>query len=450
MELPTSFKAKYQKLLGDQFPAFLQSFADAPQHGFRINPLKSPATLSVDTSRPIPGLDHAYYGKVAGKTPEHQSGYVYNQEPSAMLVAKVVNPQPGERVLDLCAAPGGKSTQLAGMMQNQGLLVANEINRGRAKILVENLERFGVLNPLILNETPAHLSKAFPGYFDKILVDAPCSGEGMFRKNPEATTYWNPNYPMECAVRQREILMEAVKMLKPGGQLIYSTCTFAPEEDEQIIAWLLENYPLQMVPLPKQKGMSSGQPNWADGNENLQDAIRLFPHLFAGDGHFIAKLQSTATTTPSKIKKQAANATGAERKEWQQFTKDNLLNFPVGSLLRFKEQLYSFNPAIPNLKGLRVMRPGTPLGTLRKKRIEPSYGLAMILRPEQAQRTLAISYEQWQQYVHGDTFATNSTAAKGWTLLLYQQMPVGFGKVVNGTVKNFFPKGLRFQAERKG
>ncbi|USS87181.1 RsmF rRNA methyltransferase first C-terminal domain-containing protein [Fructilactobacillus cliffordii] len=446
MELPAAFKTKYERLLGDQFPAFLQSFTDTPQHGFRINPLKSPAQLDVDTSHPIPGIQHGYYGKVSGKSPEHQSGYVYNQEPSAMLVAEAVNPQPGERVLDLCAAPGGKSTQLAGIMQNQGLLVANEINRSRAKVLVENLERFGVWNPLILNETPEHLSKAFPAYFDKILVDAPCSGEGMFRKNPEATTYWNEEYPAECALRQRDILTEAVKMLKPGGQLIYSTCTFAPEEDEQIIAWLLDEYALEMIPLEKQAGMSSGQPAWANGNPELQDAVRLFPQLFAGDGHFIAKLQSTETAKPTKIRKQEASASGAERKEWQQFAEQNLTNFQAGSLLRFKEQLYSFNPEIPALNGLKVMRPGTPLGTLKKNRIEPSYGLAMVLNPEQVQRTIALSDDQWQKYVHGDIFATDQIQAKGWALLVYHQMPVGFGKVVNGTVKNFFPKGLRFQA----
>ncbi|USS85770.1 RsmF rRNA methyltransferase first C-terminal domain-containing protein [Fructilactobacillus myrtifloralis] len=445
MELPTQFKAKYQRLLGDQFPAFLQSFAEAPQHGFRLNPLKPPANPAVDQSRSIPNVHDGYYGKVDGKSPAHQSGYVYSQEPSAMLVAEAVAPKPGERVLDLCAAPGGKSTQLAGLMQNQGLLVANEIDRGRAKVLVENLERFGVWNPLILNERPDRLSPAFPAYFDKILVDAPCSGEGMFRKNPTATTYWDTDYPAACAVRQREILQEAVKMLKPGGQLVYSTCTFAPEEDEQIIAWLLDQYPLELVALDKSAGMSDGRPEWANGNPDLQRALRLFPQSFAGDGHFIAKLQSTATGKPVKIRGQRSNVAGAERKEWQQFVAQNLTDFKAGSLLQFGEQLYSFNPEIPDLQGLRVMRPGTPLGTLKKHRIEPSYGLAMVLRPEQAQRTLTISYDQWQQYVHGDTFSTDAELPKGWYLLLYQQMPVGFGKVVNGTVKNFFPKGLRFQ-----
>ncbi|WP_395318410.1 RsmB/NOP family class I SAM-dependent RNA methyltransferase [Fructilactobacillus frigidiflavus] len=446
MNLPEKFKEKYQQLLGDEYPAFLNSFDDNPDHGFRINQLKPKAKIQVNTEQPIEYVDNGFIGKIDGKSPEHQSGYIYSQEPSAMFVAQVANPQPGEKVLDLCAAPGGKSTQLANLMQNQGLLVSNEIDRGRAKILVENIERFGVKNPLILNENPDNLAKHFKKYFDKILIDAPCSGEGMFRKNHDATTYWSENYPQECATLQREIIKAAVKMLKPGGQIIYSTCTFAPEEDEQIIAWLVENYNFKILPIKRFKGMSSGRPDWANGNSALSNTVRLFPHLFKGDGHFVAKLQNLDEGTPGKIKYQRSNVSGALKKDWEKFKEANFVNFNPQNLLKFGETLYSFNPEIPNLDGLKVMRPGTPLGQIKKNRIEPAYGLALEINPNDVKNKLNITRAEWKIYVHGDTISTNSSLEKGWYLLICDEMSVGFGKVVSGTIKNFFPKGLRFKA----
>ncbi|NDR76565.1 RsmF rRNA methyltransferase first C-terminal domain-containing protein [Fructilactobacillus sanfranciscensis] len=446
MELPEKFKSKYKRLLGEEYENFIKSFDEEADHGFRINRLKPKANLQINTKEPIEYVDNGFIGKIDGKSAEHQSGYIYSQEPSAMFVAQVADPKPGEKILDLCAAPGGKSTQLASLMNNQGLLVSNEIDRGRAKILVENIERFGVKNPLILNEDPANLSKHFKKYFDKILIDAPCSGEGMFRKNHDATNYWSEDYPKECATLQREIVKKAVKMLKPGGQIIYSTCTFAPEEDEQIIAWLVDNYNFKILPIEKFKGMSSGRPAWANGNPDLSKTVRLFPHLFRGDGHFVAKLQSLDDGKIGKIKYQRSNVSGNLKKDWEKFNYDNFVNFDPHPLLKFGETLYSFNPEIPDLNGLKVMRPGTPLGQIKKNRIEPAYGLALEINPEHVKNKLNITRDEWKLYVHGDTIPTDSNLEKGWYLLICDGMSIGFGKVVSGTIKNFFPKGLRFKA----
>ena len=263
LNLPADFIEKYTQLLGTkEAKQFFESFDDEAQKGFRLNPLKENyQTVNLDLTQPVAYTQTGYVGKVNGNSLEHQTGYVYSQDLSAMYVGEVTAPKAGERILDLCAAPGGKSSQIASLMSNQGLLVSNEINKKRALILAENMERIGALNVMVTNEYPAGLTKVFTGYFDKVFVDAPCSGEGMFRKNHQAVKYWHKDYPSECASRQKLILQDALKMLKQGGELIYSTCTFAPEEDEQIVAWLLANYPyLEIVPLQKYPGMDDGRP----------------------------------------------------------------------------------------------------------------------------------------------------------------------------------------------
>ncbi|XIF20237.1 MAG: NOL1/NOP2/sun family putative RNA methylase [Acetilactobacillus jinshanensis] len=319
MQLPKGFIRKYQKLMGNHAKGFLQSFDRSPTQGFRINPLKAHRPVEETLDNPIPWAKWGYYGKVPGRTVDHQSGAVYDQEPSAMYVGTVTDPQPDEKVLDLCAAPGSKTTYLASLMNNQGLLVANEIIPKRAKVLASNLERFGVKNALTLNEPPHKMVKSFKRYFDKILVDAPCSGEGMFRKNPQAIKYWSAGYPAKCAERQRKILAQAVKMLKPGGTLVYSTCTFAPEEDEQTIAWLLKNYNFKTIPVKKYPGMLNGQSQWADGNPELKNAVRIFPNRVKGEGHFIAKLKNHIQGHTKKIKTQRSNVPRRDRDLWNQF-----------------------------------------------------------------------------------------------------------------------------------
>lgn len=290
MTLPEGFEEKYRKLLGSDAAAFLASFDQPAAAGFRVNPLHH----ATSQAPAIPWSQWGHYGKVVGTSLAHIAGNVYSQEPSAQFVGTVAAPRPGERVLDLCAAPGGKSTHLGSFMQQQGLLVANEINAGRARVLSSNIERFGLTNTLVTNSDPAHLAARLPEAFDRILIDAPCSGEGMFRKDPDAMSYWTPDYPVKCAERQREIVAEAVKMLRPGGILVYSTCTFAPEEDEQIIAWATANLGLSVVPIDKPAGIADGRPEWANGDPMLKETARLWPQRLDGEGHFVAKLQKLA------------------------------------------------------------------------------------------------------------------------------------------------------------
>lgn len=464
MNLPAAFIEKYQRLMGDQeSAAFLKALTDEPAvSGFRANPGKPgqpEETISKTGERPVPGVDNGYYGQVDGKSLDHVTGWVYSQEPSAMNVAMALAPHPGEKVLDLCAAPGGKSTQIVALMHNEGLLVANEIFAKRAKVLAENLERWGAVNAVVTNESPAELETQFPRFFDRILVDAPCSGEGMFRKDPAGIQYWKPDYPAECANRQRQILKSALKMLKPGGTLVYSTCTFAPEEDEQNAAWLLNHYDLTISSIAKAAGMDNGRPEWADGNPELVKAIRCFPHHYHGEGHFIAKFKLAAGQAVTAQPPVHRKAKGKRRKrrdnwilsrqemaEWQHWAQTVMPTFAASHLLKFGDQLYALPSLMKPLDGLHVLRPGLHLGTLKKKRFEPSLALALALSAKDlhAVRTLSISEEQWRQYVHGETLTVDAGHENGWYLLVADGHPCGFGKLVGTTVKNFYPKGLRF------
>lgn len=458
MKLPDAFINKYQHLLGDEAPAFLTSFDQPATGGFRVNPAKAAPTATLDRATgKVEYVPTGYLGAVDGKSLDHVAGAIYSQEPSAMYVGEVVAPQPGERVLDLCAAPGGKTTHLVAKMKDQGLLVANEIFRKRALVLAENLERWGTAQTVVTNESPADLEKQFPQFFDRILVDAPCSGEGMFRKEPAGMEYWTPDYPAECANRQRKILASALKMLKPEGTLVYSTCTFAPEEDEQNAAWLLATYPgLTMVPIKKYPGMDDGRPEWADGNPDLAKAVRLFPHHIAGEGHFIAKFQLAATGSGSVISGQAKKkkkhrkghqqdgVTKEQRQLFSDFCQWFMPDYQPHQLLTYGDQLYDMPAEISSVEGLTALRPGLHLGTFKKRRFEPALALALAIDPAVTTRRIDLSTEQWRSYVHGDVLSGPAELSNGWYLLTCQGFNVGFGKLVNGTVKNFYPKGLRF------
>ncbi|MBU9787955.1 RsmF rRNA methyltransferase first C-terminal domain-containing protein [Lentilactobacillus sp. IMAU92037] len=452
MDLPTDFINKYQKLMGKpEADKFIASFSEPANHGFRLNPLKNVKPKDLDYRYPTDHCQFGYRGTVSGKSVGHQAGAVYSQEPSAMYVGEVAHPQLNEKVLDLCAAPGGKTTHLGSYLQNAGLLIANEIDSKRAKVLVENVERFSFTNTIVTNTNPDALAEKLPGYFDRLLVDAPCSGEGMFRKDPEAVQYWNKDYPTECATRQRTILAAAVKNLRPGGELIYSTCTFAPEEDEQIISWLVTNYDFEILPVKKFPGMDSGIPEWADGNEALRNCVRIFPHHFKGEGHFIAKLRKLGNPVnqetrdrPAKISRNISDLSRDQQQLWQAFKKETLNSASFGRLVSFKDDLYAVPEITPNLDGIKIVRLGLKLGTFKKKRFEPSYALALALKPSELKHTININDEDWAKYVHGDTFQVDRELMKGWYQIVCEDLPVGFVKVVNGTAKNFFPKGLRF------
>lgn len=448
---PAGFAEKYQTLLGDEASAFLRALEQPGQKGFRVNPLKAQTQLfNTSTEGRVPWGAWGYFGEVNGHSVDHTSGLIYSQEPSAQLVGEVAHPHPGEKVLDLAAAPGGKTTHLASFMDQTGLLISNEIFYKRAQILSENVERFGLTNTLVTNHTPAELSPQFPQYFDRIILDAPCSGEGMFRKDPAAMQYWHPDYPAECARLQREILTEAVKMLKPGGELIYSTCTFAPEENEQVIAWLLREYAdFEIVPIQRPTGVDAGQPAWADDNPALAGTARLFPHHLAGEGHFVARLRRRPASVEAKAKKAPklarTNLTVEQKELWQTFQQAQLPDYQPAVLVAFGDQLYALPAGTPDLKRLKVLRAGLHLGTFKKKRFEPSFALALALNPEQQTQIYTLNLEEWRAYVHGDVFATTKDLPNGWYLLVMNGNGMGYGKLVNGQMKNFYPKGLRFQ-----
>jgi len=419
MDFPAGFLEKYEALLGEEFPAFKASFDEPAQPAFRANPLKQQSEAFEEK---MAENRWGYYGKVSGKSIAHATGLVYSQEPAAQAVAELAAPEPGMKVLDLCAAPGGKSTHLLSFMNNEGLLVSNEISSKRSKILVENIERFGARNAVILNESPERLAKVFPGYFDLIVIDAPCSGEGMFRKDPDAMDYWTPDYPMECSILQREIVEEAVRMLAPGGSLVYSTCTWAPEEDEAMTAWILEEYPYF----------------------EKQAESKCWPHLQKGEGQYLVKLVDGREPEGARLKPAKSNINKAQKELWQAFEKESLTTRLDGIFQVFGDQLYLLPEETPDLGKLRIARNGLHLGTFKKKRFEPSFALGMALSQAEVRQHVKVSEEEFAKYVAGETIPVADPAVKGWVQVLAKDNGLGFAKVANQTLKNYYPKGLRF------
>ena len=434
MRFPTGFEEKYQRLLGKEAASFFSTFDQEPISAFRTNPLKEGR---VTFSNPIPGTKWGYYGKVSGKSPEHVTGLIYSQEPAAQMVAQVAHPHEGMRVLDLAAAPGGKSTHLLSYLNNTGLLVSNEINSKRSKILVENIERFGARNVLVTNESAERLAKVFPSYFDLIVLDAPCSGEGMFRKQPDAMDYWSLDYPAQCATLQREILEDAVKMLANGGELVYSTCTWAPEENEEIVAWLLDEFPLELVDIPKLNGMTSGI--------DYPETARMYPHHFKGEGQFVAKFRFVGEHKLPKLKPARSNLTADQRSLWQIFQKEHLKVELKGDLQTFGDQLYLLPLGLPDLSKIKIARNGLHLGTFKKKRFEPSFALGLALQPSEVKNKLELSQQDFEVYVGGETLQIKESLPNGWYQLIIHGNGLGFAKLANQTLKNYFPKGLRFR-----
>lgn len=468
-------------MLGDAYPAFVHSYEQEKKSALRVNTLKGTVgkflkNSGFDGLKPVAWEQRGFYyddGVLrAGKHPLHEAGAYYIQEPSAMAPAAYLEAKPHEKILDLCAAPGGKSTQIASYMENEGLLVCNEINFSRAKILSENIERMGIKNAIVTNETPQRLSELFIGYFDRILVDAPCSGEGMFRKNEEAVKEWSPENVRLCAERQEEILACADGMLRAGGRLVYSTCTFAPEENERVIAGFLEAHPdYMLLDVYKYEGMSSGNPEWvgwgmtdkeasADLSASLgcslgalKRTIRLFPHLLEGEGHYVAALQKGGEV-PDAYRGILANGIQKgikpkEIKELLEFAEDalnvGLFDEKEECILRFGEQLYLMPRGMPSVDRLKALRAGLHLGTLKKNRFEPSHALALALKPDEVKRTYALSDDEAAAFINGQVInaAAGTTMEKGWCLMLYNGYSLGWGKFAGQLIKNHYPKGLR-------
>lgn len=468
-----------EHLLGDEYAAFLATHDQPRTQALRTNLLKTtPQALASKLGIPMEPVPWAkggfYYPEAArpGRHPYHAAGLYYIQEPSAMAAAQALAPQPGERVLDLCAAPGGKATHLAMLMANQGLLVANEIHPKRARILAENLERMGVTCAAVLQEEPDRLAGRFAGFFDRILVDAPCSGEGMFRKLPEACDEWNPGAPVSCSLAQREILSAAVSMLRPGGYMLYSTCTFSPDENEQVLLDLLRRHPeMAVAPPPEIPGAAAAQAAWAGQTtpaeaEQLGRALRLWPHRLRGEGHFMVllrKTESTAAAVPQpeqggKTERPRRGGGGRERPGrdrgdvllssgvdlFRRFCADSLQGEFSGPFLLYGDALYQVAQGLPDLNGLRVIRPGLYLGDIKKNRFEPSHALALAVSEMDAlqRHDLPADGDEVLAYLRGE--ALPAAGESGWTLVTVDGFPLGWAKAANGLLKNHYPKGLRW------
>lgn len=458
-----------KEMLGEEYPAFLDSYEREKYQALRINTLKTEKEAFLAkapfTLEQVPWMkDGFYYGSAdcPGKHPYHEAGVYYIQEPSAMapveylMEGEIAADRMGERILDLCAAPGGKSTQIAAAMQGCGVLISNEIHPARAKILSENIERMGVFNAMVTNETPQKLAEIFHGFFTRILVDAPCSGEGMFRKKEVACEEWSLSNVQLCAKRQDEILACAASMLAPGGRLVYSTCTFASAENEGTVSRFLTRHPEFSIQKTKKfPGMQGGVAAWADEPlEEIGETIRLWPHKLNGEGHFLAVLKKDGTIGNDKtlycsngfekgISSKDLNIPGKGILEFLQFAKEELKKQPEGTYLKFGEQLYLAPDGMPSMKGLKVLRPGLHLGTIKKNRFEPSHALAMGLRPEDAVHTVDLRADGtvMRGYFNGQTFACDGE--KGWYLITVDGYSASWGKLAGGIMKNHYPKGLR-------
>ena len=505
--IPVDFKERMKSYLGEkEFDDFFSSFDnDERYHSLRVNTLKCNKTdlksKLLYIEKEVPWEENGFYYEDAqpGKHPYHEAGLYYIQEPSAMAPVHFLDPRPGEKILDLCAAPGGKTTQIASYMDGEGILVTNEINRDRAKILSLNVERLGIKNALVLNEDSAHLSEVFEGYFEKILVDAPCSGEGMFRKNDNAGDEWSLDNVRACAVRQKEILSNAAKMLLPGGRLVYSTCTFSADENEETIFEFLFNNPdFHSVKVEKTGGIENGRKELISEElydkyeaidadradkcrEEVLNSMRLWPHKLQGEGHFLCVLERDGELTKESMNSYVPGGRNIAAKPectkvFETFVKDNLIfdkkNFEIkrgkiacelnggrslnGLIYMFGDQLYLCPEDMPSVNGLKVMRGGLHLGTIKKDRFEPSHALALFLKPEDVciYKDYPSDSSEIKSYLNGQTMKITDDMSdsssgqvkkdsKGWALITTDGYSIGWAKAAGGMLKNHYPKGLR-------
>ncbi len=477
MNLPIEFEKKMKAFLGDEWDDFLYSYDNNRFQALRFNTLKVQSqeermrilkVLGISSDKRVSWANEAYYfdeNVRPGKHPYHEMGLYYIQEPSAMSAAALLAPKPGMRVLDLCAAPGGKSTQLATYLGDSGLLVSNEINTQRSRILSQNIERMGIKNAIVTNEDSFVLASHFPGFFNAIQVDAPCSGEGMFRKLPEAIEQWSIENVAICAARQKEILDNAAVMLKPGGVIVYSTCTFSKEENEDVIEYFLERHP----------------------DFTLEEMERFWPNKVDGEGHFVAKLvrrgsvnelgadydvcedscnkvEDTGLKADRKTKKNK-NSKNRKNETKPALTKENMklltefldetISEDVAAwiknsrLVMFGEQLYRLPDMEVDIKGLKVQRAGLHIGEFKKQRFEPSHSLALALKLSEAKNVVKLTWDDPQTtgFFNGQSvmLSDEQTAEckKGWALVCVDGYTAGWGKVNGTQVKNHYPKGLR-------
>lgn len=460
MELPVKFYDKMKNMLGEEFDSFLASYDDTRLYGMRVNTSKISCEefeklVPFEVTK-IPWIPNGYYYKGSvqpSKHPYYHAGLYYLQEPSAMTPASRLEVNPGEAVLDLCAAPGGKATELGVKLAGKGVLVANDISASRAKALLKNIELFGIRNPFIVNEPPARLAALFDGFFDKILMDAPCSGEGMFRKEPAVMKSYEANGVEFYAKLQREIILPAAAMLKPGGMMLYSTCTFSPEEDEQTIDYLLDHCPdMKLVQIEGYEGFDCGHPEWASGNEELKKCVRIWPHHMSGEGHFLALLKKDGDLTGEELPSMKRKKGNAPRKELQyfyEFAKSLKWNIDGERLELQGDRLFYMPEKLGQLKGMRFLRNGLYLGDCLNKRFEPSQALAMAIGRDEYENTISFKADDSRviKYIKGETIQLdeNETNAgcNGWNLICVDGYPLGWAKRNNSVLKNKYHSGWR-------
>lgn len=461
-EYPEQFQIRIQKQLGDQAEAFWETLTqNPPREGLRVNTLKlSPAEFekrSPFSLRPLPWTQSGYLlenPRSPGKHPYHTAGLYYLQEPSAMAVPEISPPAPGDLVLDIAAAPGGKSTHLASLMNNQGLLIANDPHGGRVQALSRNLERWGARNAVVTCEKPGRLAEHWGPIFDRVYVDAPCSGEGMFRRSPGERKLWSPNLIKRSAAVQNDLLWKAARLVRPGGQLIYSTCTFAPLENEGTIARFLEaREDFQIQPLPDRPGFTPGVPAWGKGRENLRKTVHIWPHLSPGEGHFLALLERSpapekAPGAPSWAPQpiQGEARTLYEEFFFETFHPDMIapaLHPGSECLVQFGQRLYLLPRPLPHLAGLHIIHWGWWIGTFKSRRFEPAHALAMGLKPEAAhqEETLTLQDPETLRFIRG--LPLTRTGPEGWVLVHLDAHPLGWGKRSQGQIKSNIPRWLR-------
>lgn len=436
---PEAFLREIREILKDEYDAFLSAMERESAHALRINPNRKNALESAKSfmrGDEVPWEIRGKYAKMdarPGASLAHAAGAFYMQDPSAMSPVAVLDPRPGERVLDLCAAPGGKSSQIAARLNGKGFLLSNEIEFSRARILMGNLERLGISNMCVTSAPSDAVANALPGFFDAVLVDAPCSGEGMFRRDPESVSEWSENSPSGCAERQAEILDNAAKLVRPGGRMVYSTCTFNRMENEFTIEAFLKRHPEFAI----------GSFTLPGAGESQNGCIRLWPHRIDGEGHFAALLiKEGGKESDYRVNTDSKGAMDAVKL----LKKDAVSSIPEGVFHLEGDMLSVLPECAPDIRllsgrGMRLIRAGLPLARIGKGFITPEHALAMALSEEEAIRTCDMDFNTAARFMEGEEISMG--AEKGWTLMTYKGMPLGWGKASGGVIKNHLPKGLR-------
>ena len=433
------FDARMKSLLKDEYDDFKKALLEKPVKGLYLNRNKKNVERVLDQNyvehHPIVENGYLYDENYhPGRSAYFLAGLYYIQEPSAMLVAEALPIEPDDFVLDMCAAPGGKSCEIASRLTGEGVLIANDIEASRARILSENIERFGLDNTIVTNIDPMRFTKQFQEAFDKIVLDAPCSGEGMFRKLEQAIDTWSEEKVLECAHIQKNLLKGAYDMLKQGGMVIYSTCTYSYEENEAMVHYAVDELGFELLPLNKSNGLCPGV--------DLDEVVRCYPHHYRGEGHFIALLRKPGNSPRKQVRTIKPSVNLADLKVLKAFYQENLNKKVPSYIIENNGHLYAVKKNFPELKGIRVLRNGLYLGEVRKNRFIPSYSLALTLTKQDVKRSYDYpsESEEIKKYIHGETL--EGTGEKGFGVIFVDGYPLSFYKESN-QVKNLFPKGLR-------